>query len=69
VDFYVSKSGKVQGVKVNTSGNHLLDTEAMRVISSMPDWSPGMQAGKPVDVYMQIPVDFSLDKVVKKPDK
>jgi hypothetical protein len=26
----------------------------------MPDWKPGSQAGKLVDVQMQVPVEFKL---------
>ncbi len=60
VDFMVSSTGKVKDVKVNKPVNPLLDAEAVRVISAMPDWKPGMQNGKPVDVQMLVPVEFKL---------
>jgi protein TonB len=37
-----------------------LDKEALRVISMMPKWSPGMQRGKPVRVKYTVPVTFRL---------
>ena len=60
VRFVVSSSGKISDVKVVQPVNPLLDEEAVRVISSMPDWKPGMQGGKPVDVYIKVPVNFNL---------
>jgi TonB family protein len=60
VSFMVSKAGKVKNVVVSKSASQLLNAEAIRVISSMPDWKPGSQAGKLVDVQMQVPVEFKL---------
>jgi TonB family protein len=61
VDFTVNSSGKVINVIVSKPGHPLLDAEAKRVISNMPDWKPGSQAGKPVDVQMMVPIDFKLN--------
>jgi TonB family protein len=63
VKFMVTGTGKVKDVTVVKSVHPLLDAEAIRLVNSMPDWKPGMQAGKPVDVYFKLPVVFSLDKV------
>jgi TonB family protein len=60
VDFMVSSRGKVKNVVVNKPVNPLLDAEAVRVISSMPDWKPATQAGKGVDVQIKVPVEFKL---------
>jgi protein TonB len=60
VNFLVTSKGKVSDVKVLNSVNPLLDKEAERVIRSMPDWKPGLQDGKPVDVQMQVTVYFKL---------
>jgi|WetSurMetagenome_2_1015567.scaffolds.fasta_scaffold00723_7 TonB family protein len=60
VDFMVSSSGKVKNVQVTKPVNPLLVVEAKRVISSMPDWKPGTQHGKPVPVQMMVPVEFKL---------
>jgi TonB family protein len=60
VTFVVNVSGKVKDAIVTNSVNHLLDNEAIRVISAMPDWKPGMQAGKAVAVQFNVPVEFKL---------
>jgi TonB family protein len=60
VNFLVDSEGKIKDVKVDKSINPLLDAEAIRVISSMPDWKPGSQQGKKVGVIMKIPVNFTL---------
>lgn len=36
------------------------DEEALRVIKSMPAWTPGMQDGKAVPVFFSIPIIFSI---------
>ena len=60
VSFIVSVSGKIKDVKITKTLHPLLDIEAVRIISNMPDWKPGMQAGKRVPVDMQIPINFTL---------
>jgi TonB family protein len=61
VSFMVSKTGKIKNVEVAKSVNPALDAEAKRVISSMPDWKPGTQGGKGVDVQYMVPVEFKLN--------
>jgi len=65
VAFTVTGTGKVDNVRIERSVNPLLDAEALRVIKSMPDWKPGKQHGKPVDVEYKVPVQFAL-KAEKK---
>lgn len=61
LQFVIAKDGKVKNVKVlRSSGNKLLDDEAVRVISMSPDWTPGKVDGKPVDVSFMFPVVFKL---------
>lgn len=60
VNFMVTTKGKIENVVVIKTVSPVLDAEAKRVISSMPDWKPGMQAGKYVPVQMQVPVEFKL---------
>ena len=60
VNFLVSSTGKIENVKVDKSINPALDAEAVRVVSKMPDWFPGKQNGKPVDVYYSVPFEFTL---------
>ena len=37
-----------------------LDKEALRVIGTMPKWTPGKQRGKPVRVKYTVPITFRL---------
>ena len=61
VRFVVHKDGSISSPEIlRSSGNELLDTEALRVVSSMPKWKPGMQGGKAVNVWFTLPVMFKL---------
>jgi TonB family protein len=61
VNFIVSSTGNVKNVVISKSVSPLLNEEAIRVISSMPDWKPGTQGGKYVPVQMLAPVEFKLN--------
>ncbi len=58
--FVITAEGKVSDVKVVSGVHPLLDNEALRVISSSPDWLPAMQHGRAVAVLYRIPVVFVL---------
>lgn len=60
VGFVIDKKGKVTDVKLLRGVSTALDNEAIRVVKSMPDWTPGRQNGKPVRVAYQVPVVFIL---------
>lgn len=60
IQFIVSKSGKVKDVRVRKGVHPLLNKEAVRVITEMPEWYPGELKGKPVDVTYNIPINFIL---------
>lgn len=58
--FVVNRDGSIVDVEVVRSVDASLDKEAIRVIKSMPKWSPGQQRGKPVRVKYTLPVNFKL---------
>ena len=60
VSFAVGKNGSVEKVKILKGAYPALDDEAVRIVRSMPYWTPGKQNGNPVEVYYTIPVEFSL---------
>ncbi len=61
LQFVVEKDGNISDVHVIRSGGDIsLDGEAVRVISAMPKWKPGMQKGKCVRVKYTVPVNFRL---------
>ena len=59
--FIVNADGSVGGISiVRGSGNEQLNREALRVISMMPKWQAGKQAGKQVAVRCYLPITFHL---------
>jgi TonB family protein len=65
VDFVVGADGVVRDPEVTEATNDAAKTafseEAIRVVSSMPAWTPGTQGGKPVDVRVSLPITFQLE--------
>ena len=60
VQFVVDKDGTISNPEVVRGVDPYLDKEAIRVISSMPKWTPGVQNGKKVRVKFTGPVSFRL---------
>ena len=58
----IEKNGGRTEVKVETGDAAVkaLEAEAVRVVSSMPAWNPGMQDGKPVYTQYVLPIVFRL---------
>ena len=59
--FVVEKDGSISQPTIVKSVDPLLDAEAIRVISAMPNWKPGKQNGKVVRVKYTVPLSFNLD--------
>ena len=62
VTFVVEKDGAVSNVKIVKSVNPILDAEAVKAIEASPQWSPGLQRGRPVRVRFVIPLVFAFNK-------
>ena len=60
VTFVVGKTGAISNVQVAKGVDPSLDKEAVRVVSSMPNWIPGKQNGQSVNVKYTVPVMFKL---------
>jgi len=60
VTFVVERNGSVTDVRILRGIGGGCDEEAIRVVSSMPRWTPGMQRGKAVRVQYNLPVKFTL---------
>jgi outer membrane biosynthesis protein TonB len=58
----VTKNGNLEDFLVTRSVSPVLNNEALRVISLMPDWKPAMQGGEPKNVYYNATVEFKLPK-------
>jgi periplasmic protein TonB len=69
--FIIEKDGSVTGVKVMRSirvddpslsdAVASLEEEALKAVSSLPDFRPGTEGGDPVRVEYVVPVKFVLD--------
>lgn len=62
VMFVVETDGSLSNVRVARKVFHSLDTEAVRVVKSMPKWKPGKEKGRLVRVNYTLPVVFSIKK-------
>jgi TonB family protein len=62
VKFVIDTTGKTMNAVIlkGVSGSPLFDKEALRLISIMPNWKPGMMKGKKVKSYYTLPVKFKL---------
>jgi len=60
VNFIIEKDGSISNVKVLRGISAECDNEIIRVVNLMPNWSPGMQRGRPVRVYFNLPFRFKL---------
>ena len=69
VSFIIEKDGSISNAKVAKSTYSSLDEEALRVVSAMPNWTPGKQYGQPVRVKYSVPVSFRMSsKETPKPE-
>lgn len=63
--FEIDKQGKVISIHVRGKKSEyqlLFEAEAKRIIEALPQFSPGLQRGKPVVVKYGIPISFTLKK-------
>lgn len=60
VQFIVEKNGTISHLEISKATHPLLDNEALRVVESMPKWTPGKVKGKAVRTSMTLPISFKL---------
>ncbi|KAF5034861.1 hypothetical protein DSECCO2_591670 [anaerobic digester metagenome] len=60
ITFVIEPNGELSNIKVLSGIGGGCDEEAIRVISLMPAWKPGIQRGKPVRVFFHLPIRFIL---------
>lgn len=58
--FIVEKDGSVSGATVLRSDDPVFNDAALRLINSMPKWTPGQVDGKNVRVSFTLPISFKL---------
>ena len=62
ISFVVEKDGEITNIKLLRGIGGGCDEEAMKTVSKMPLWEPGLQRGKPVRVQFNMPFSFKLDE-------
>jgi len=62
VRFCVTDVGGIDRVSVLKGVDPELDNEAIRVVKTLPKFTPGKQGGKPVNVWYMVPITFGLSK-------
>lgn len=58
--FVVDENGDIDGIEVLRDIGGGCGNEAVKVVSKMPKWSPGLQGGRAVKVYYTLPFTFRL---------
>jgi len=58
VSFIVTHDGRIQNVTVLKGYGYGIDEEAIRLVQNMPAWTPGRQAGRPVNVKYNLVIPF-----------
>jgi protein TonB len=62
VRFVVNRDGNVEQVEIDRAGDYCppCNKEALRLVKSMPKWSPGMVKGEAVSMYFRLPIIFAV---------
>lgn len=60
VTFVVETDGSITAINIVRGIGGGCDEEAVRVVKSMPRWTPGKQRGVPVRVQFNLPIKFTL---------
>lgn len=61
VEFNIKSDGSISNVKIARGIHPALDKEAVRLVKSMPQWTPGLNSeGVAVTVSYTLPITFKL---------
>jgi Gram-negative bacterial TonB protein C-terminal len=59
MSFEINELGKITNIKIVKEVGKGAGAEAIRVLKNCPDWTPGMQDGKPVAVLYSFPINLN----------
>jgi TonB family protein len=65
VSFKVNEYGEVEDVKTVRDVDFHLDQEAIRVVSKLRPWKPGIRDGQPITLEYVVPVAFQIPDAKK----
>lgn len=60
IRFIVTKDGKIKNPDIIKSLSPEADNEVLRLVMSMPDWTPAKRNGENVNVYYHLPITFKI---------
>lgn len=60
IGFVINSLGQVEDAHVLRSPDDRLTQAALEVVKGMPNWNPGKENGKPVNVQYTLPINFQL---------
>jgi TonB family protein len=56
IKFVVTETGKLDSIMILKGIRQDLDNAAIQLVEKMPDWTPGIQNGKPVRKWCSLPI-------------
>ena len=59
--FEVKKTGEVGKIEIQKSVDPVIDEMIIKAIKTLPEFKPGLQNGKPVNVWYSVPVRIQLE--------
>ena len=59
--FVVNPDGSVGNIKIKRMVDPDLESEAIRLVKSMPKWQPATDNGTPTESTAEVDVNFSLE--------
>jgi protein TonB len=66
VKFIIEPDGSISNVGVSRGFDKACDMEAVRVISSMPNWKAGRQDGRAIRQAYTLPIIFKLTEARRR---
>jgi TonB family protein len=60
VSFIIEKDGSISNIQILKSPSNALSSEVIRLIKSMPAWTPAKHQGEVVRSKFSVPVKFVL---------
>ena len=67
LQFVIKTDGSISDVTVLKGIGFGCDAEAIRVVKTMPKWTPGRQSGRPVNMKYTLPINFQLEGGEEQP--
>jgi hypothetical protein len=67
--FTVDTNGEIKNIKVVQFVDVETATELIRVLKKAPKWEPAKKGGKPINIEIRLPLDFSLSNKIPTSNK